>query len=57
MTTFSSNEVFIIMNTEPQSLAIFNIIDDIKRAHLTCEQLRKVLRILKKGKENKPRPV
>ena len=32
-------------------------VDDIKRAHLTHEQLRKVLRILKKGKEIKPRPV
>jgi CheY-like chemotaxis protein len=32
-------------------------IDDIKRAHLTHEQLRKVLQILKKGKEIKPRPV
>ena len=32
-------------------------VDDIKRAHLTHEQLRKVLRILKKGKEIRPRPV
>ena len=31
-------------------------IDDIKRAHFTHEQLRKVLQILKKGKEIKPRP-
>jgi CheY-like chemotaxis protein len=31
-------------------------IDDIKRAHLTHEQLRKILQILKKGKEIKPRP-
>jgi hypothetical protein len=31
-------------------------VDDIKRAHLTHEQLRKVLRILRKGKEIKPRP-
>jgi hypothetical protein len=32
-------------------------IDDIKRAHFTHEQLRKILLILKKGKEIKPRPV
>jgi len=32
-------------------------IDDIKRAHFTHEQLRKILQILKKGKEIKPRPV
>jgi CheY-like chemotaxis protein len=31
-------------------------IDDIKRAHLTHEQLRKILQILKKEKEIKPRP-
>jgi CheY-like chemotaxis protein len=30
--------------------------DDIKRAHFTHEQLTKILRILKKGKEIKPRP-
>jgi CheY-like chemotaxis protein len=32
-------------------------IDDIKRAHFTHEQLRKILQILKKGKEIRPRPV
>jgi CheY-like chemotaxis protein len=31
-------------------------IDDIKRAHLTHEQLRKVLQILRKRKRIKPRP-
>ena len=30
-------------------------IDDFKRAHFTNEQLKKVLRILRKGKEIKPR--
>jgi DNA-binding NarL/FixJ family response regulator len=29
-------------------------IDDIKRAHFTHEQLKKILQILKKGKEIKP---
>jgi CheY-like chemotaxis protein len=32
-------------------------IEDISRAHFTHEQLRKILRVLKKGKEIKPRPV
>jgi CheY-like chemotaxis protein len=32
-------------------------IEDIKRAHFTHEQLTKILRILKKGKEIRPRPV
>jgi|SRR5918996_1973377 CheY-like chemotaxis protein len=32
-------------------------IEDIKRAHFTHEQLSKILQILKKGKEIKPRPV
>jgi hypothetical protein len=32
-------------------------IDDIKRAHFTHEQLTKILRILKKEKEIRPRPV
>jgi CheY-like chemotaxis protein len=32
-------------------------VDDIKRAHLTHEQLRKILQILNKGKEIKHRPV
>jgi CheY-like chemotaxis protein len=31
-------------------------IEDIKRAHFTHEQLRKILQILKKGKEIRPRP-
>jgi CheY-like chemotaxis protein len=32
-------------------------IEDIKRAHFTHEQLSKILQILKKGKEIRPRPV
>lgn len=32
-------------------------IDDFKRAHFTNEQLKKVLRILRKGKEIKPRMI
>jgi CheY-like chemotaxis protein len=32
-------------------------VDDIKRAHFTHEQLRKILQILKKGKEIQPRPI
>jgi CheY-like chemotaxis protein len=54
------SEQLLIENVEDafiySALKELNIdIDDIKRAHFTHEQLRKILRILKKGKEIKPR--
>jgi CheY-like chemotaxis protein len=56
------SEQLLVENAEDafiySALQELNIdIDDIKRAHFTHEQLRKILLILKKGKEIKPRPV
>jgi CheY-like chemotaxis protein len=56
------SEQLLVENVEDafiySALQELNIdIDDIKRAHFTHEQLRKILLILKKGKEIKPRPV